>query len=380
MTVYVLDKSKLPVTVIDTYQSLIWTKRYYDCGDFELYMPANTDLLEYLQPDYFLTRDDDESVMVIEKIQIRTDAENGDTFIISGRSLESILTRRIFNKQFLLTSIGSIESAIWACVQECTGAHSGGREPYRAIPSLSVDMSGESIWVGTIRAQFTGDTLLDGIISICKQKSIGFRMIFQGSYMLLQMYKGTEVPVVFSPEFDNVVNSTYVFDNTNFANTVYCAGEGEGSARRWVSVIKGTFANRPTGLDLHEFFADARDVSSNNGAINAYDYSEMLSERASAILSEHAAAEGLEAEVEPDATYQYKNDYNLGDIVKVANGYGAETSKRIIEIIECWDDTGYSVIPTFEEVQDEKPSMPILRDSTGAILRDSTGAILLVRE
>ena len=78
MEIYVLDSRNnyTPVGVIDSYTSLIWTKRYYNYGDFELYLPASDNLLDILRPDFFITRDDDDSVMVIEKIQIQTDAES----------------------------------------------------------------------------------------------------------------------------------------------------------------------------------------------------------------------------------------------------------------------------------------------------------------
>ena len=40
MDLYVLNKSLETTGVIDSYESLIWTPRYYTYGDFELYLPA----------------------------------------------------------------------------------------------------------------------------------------------------------------------------------------------------------------------------------------------------------------------------------------------------------------------------------------------------
>lgn len=85
MDIYVLDENLSQIACIDNYKSLIWTKRYYQCGDFELYLPANKGLLEILQIDRYIIRDDDTSVMVIEKIEIETDLENGDYIICSDR-------------------------------------------------------------------------------------------------------------------------------------------------------------------------------------------------------------------------------------------------------------------------------------------------------
>ena len=347
MDVYVLNASYEPVAVIDSFKSLIWTKRYFACGDFELYIPADKSLLEYLQPDNFLVRDDDDSVMVIEKLLLQTDAESGDFFIVSGRSLESILYRRIFNRQFLLDNTGSMSAAIQAMVTECTTVHSGSGT-YRQIPGLTVAVNSFS---GNMKVQFTGQTLLDAIISICQPKGLGVKMTISGSNLLISVYEGSEVNVTFSPEFDNLINSKYSYDKTNFANTAIVAGEGQGSARRWVTVINVPFAVRPSGLALREMFVDARDVSSNDGEISQSDYNDMLIARGDEQLAEHTVTESFEAEIEPRMTYQYKRDYNLGDIVTVVNEYGVTAKPRIVEIIESWDDTGYTAIPTFDSLE-----------------------------
>lgn len=340
MDVYVLNPSHFPIAIIDVYQSLIWTKRYYTYGDFELCIPANDGLLQYLKPDYFLQRDDDDSIMVIERLEIRTDTENGDFFIVSGRSLESILLRRVFKTTFSMQINGSLNGAVWALVQNCT---SGGRD----IPGLTVNMKDS---IGTdVTAQFTGKTLLDAITAICQPQKVGIKMTFDGLRIYLSLYQGNEVDVIFSPDFDNMINSKYEFDYANFANFVYVAGEGEGLNRK----VLGLSAGMPqTGINLREVYVDARDISSNDGDISTEEYDKMLRQRGMKKLSdEYMAVETFEAEIDPQASFQYKKDYNLGDVVTVTNEYGVTAKPRIIEIIESWDDTGYTVIPTFDALE-----------------------------
>lgn len=378
MDVYVLDGSYEPIAVLDSFRSLIWTKRYYNCGDFELYIPADDSLLEFLQPDYFLVRDDDDSVMVIESLEVQTDAENGDFFIVTGRSLESILLRRIFTRQFILNNTGTLAQAIQSMVTECTTVHNpihGQPTDFRKITGLTVDLS--SSFDGEMQVQFTGTTLLDAIISICQPREIGIKMTLSPKKLLLSVYQGSKVEVTFSPEFDNLINSKYIFDKSQLANAAYVGGEGSGSSRKWASVLKGTLANPPSGLQLRELYVDARDISSNDGEVNAYEYGNMLSARGNEKLAEHSVTETFEAEIEPQMTYQYKVDYNLGDIVTVTNEYGITANPRIVEIIESWDENGYTVIPTFDNL--EVAAKIVLRDSKGFVLRDSTGAILTVK-
>ena len=49
--------------------------------------------------------------------------------------------------------------------------------------------------------------------------------------------------------------------------------------------------------------------------------------------------------------YIYKKDYNLGDIVSIINEYGISIKARICEILENQDENGYSMEPTFENVE-----------------------------
>ena len=37
----------------------------------------------------------------------------------------------------------------------------------------------------------------------------------------------------------------------------------------------------------------------------------------------------------------------------VETSYGISTHPRIVEIIENWDETGYKLVPTFEEMEVE---------------------------
>ncbi len=345
MDVYVLNKSFKPVVVIDTFKSLIWTKRYYTYGDFELYIPADESLLAYLQPDYFLARDDDDSVMVIEKLEAQTDIENGDFFIVSGRSLESILTRRVIATQTTINTQSPILGIQQLMFDQCLNSDN----QYRYISNLSVDT--ESLTIPeTFRAQYTGNILLTAITEICMRYGFGMKMILSDSNMVLSFYQGKQVDVIFSQEFDNLINSDYVFDYTKYANFAQVAGEGEGTSRRTVGVtMQGTMES---GLRLREIYVDARDISSDAGAISDSEYNAMLTERGKENLaSEHSVTETFEAEIEPERPFAYKIDYNLGDIVTVTNEYGVTANPRIVEIIESWDETGYKAVPAFDALE-----------------------------
>lgn len=338
MELYILENFS-PVAVIDEFISLLWVKRHYTCGEFEVCLNADEKYISFIKYKNLIVRDDDETVMVIEKFKVSTDAENGDTFIIAGRSLESILSYRVIAWLTNINNLSPIEA-----VKTLINANQG----YRRLDGLVID---DSLVISeTMSTQYTGDNLMSVVTEICKRFKFGFKMTLSGSTITLSFYKGRKTDVVFSPEFDNLISSEYEFDYTNFANCAYIAGEGEGGYRKW-SGINPTSA---VFLDLKEIFVDAKDISSKttDGELSENEYRQKLVQRGYEKLSEHNVIQSFDSEVSPDMTFHYRTDYNLGDIVTVSDGYGAVSNPRITEIIESWDESGYSVVPTFEEEQE----------------------------
>lgn len=80
-------------------------------------------------------------------------------------------------------------------------------------------------------------------------------------------------------------------------------------------------------------------------------YSVYLLNRGYEKLSEYGTKVTFEGSVEPNVTFKYKYDYTLGDIVTVENEYGIKLEARIVEVIETFDEKGYSVEPKFEYME-----------------------------
>ena len=69
-------------------------------------------------------------------------------------------------------------------------------------------------------------------------------------------------------------------------------------------------------------------------------------------LAAFGAVTAFEGTIEPRGTFEYKTDYDLGDLVTVQSNYGVSAVVRITEVIEKDDGNGYSVEPAFEYVED----------------------------
>lgn len=345
MEFYVVNTNLEIVGIVDEYKSAIWTERYYSSGDFELYVSASPKMMALIQKNEFVVRmDDPTKAMVVESIKLTTDAENGDFLIITGKSLSSLLSRRIVWKQ--TTYAGQLEKVIQRMVTDSF------IDPEEAERQVSFFELGEDAEITTdVKAQFSGEPVEDAIANVCKPHKIGYRcsLDLARKKIVFSIYAGKDRSfnqstypfVVFSPDFDNLLKSSYSNDDLKFKNVAQVAGEGEGTARQIVTV--GT----ATGLNRFETFVDAKGQSTNDGEINEATYADLLAQKGLERLADLATTEKMDSEVAPNQTYQLGVDYFLGDVVEVINEYGIEMTPRVTEVIECQNDAGYTCIPTF---------------------------------
>ena len=352
MELLVLDTEFKSSATLDIFESLIWTDRYFECGDFEIYTPAESEIMKMLQKGYYLYLKESEHIMIIEDVEIETDAEEGAHLKITGRSLESILDRRIIWGQAILS--GSLQDGIKKLLNENVISPS---DENRKIPNFSFEESTDArIKAIVLEAQYYSDNLYDTIVDICKNAGIGFKIVLNGTNLVFSLYMGddrsysqTENPyVVFSPGFDNLMNSNYIESTRTLKNVTLVAGEGEGSDRKTTTVYLGSSA--ASGLDRREIFTDASGVSQTveGGTLSDTEYLSQLAQKGNEELSNNTETVSFEGEVDISATYTYDEDYFLGDVVQVGNEFGNEARCRITEFVRSQDETGNEYYPTFE--------------------------------
>lgn len=339
------------IGLIDVFESLIWTERYYEAGNFELYTLMDSNLFSMIEPDDILWLKDSDQVMLIEETEISTDVETGTHLKISGRSLESVLERRIIWNQTVLN--GNFQNAIKRLLNENVISPS---IPERKIPNVVfVDSTDPAITGLTISAQFTGDNLYDTLKTLCETYEVGFRIILDDQNRLcFSLYAGAdrsydqvENPyVIFSPKFENLVDSNFLESSKTLKTVALVAGEDSGQNRRTrvVSVSDGT------GLDRREMYVDARDIQSERDdgtVIPDAEYLASLDHRGEQKLAENTYVKAFEGGIETHNMFVYGVDFFKGDIVQIENEFQIASKVRILEIIRSEDESGYSVYPTF---------------------------------
>jgi hypothetical protein len=355
MNLTILNTNLDAVAIVDTYESFIWTDRYCESGDFELYSAMREDILAYIKKDYYLQNGDSEHIMVIENLLISSDTENGNHIKVTGRSLESILDRRIVWGQKTIS--GNLQAGIETLLNECIVYPSDNN---RKIGNFIFETSIDPAITGlTIDAQYTGDNLYDVIRKICEERGIGFKVTLDDyKQFVFKLYAGTDrsydqasVPyVIFSPNFENIINSNYIESKHSLKNITLVGGEGEGAARKYTTVGNGS------GLNRRELFTDARDISSDIGdgvILTDDEYTAQLQQRGREKLAENTDIISFEGQVETTIMFKYGEDFFNGDVVQISNEYGHETKARILEIVMSENEEGISMYPTFKTITKE---------------------------
>ena len=348
MEIYVLDMDANILDIVDNYQSCIWTQQFFGQGDFEIVVPATAHYIDLLQKERLLCRDKDRSdnafnnVMLIENIKIVADWEEGNTITVSGRSLKSIVGRRIVWKQ--MNQTGNVETSIRQVITENVINPS---ITARKINNFTLDsVAGIT---DTMEVQLFGENIAEWLESVSNTYGFGWDVIIKNKKFVFQLIKGVNrsysqtvnTPVVFSPDYDNLLASTYDYSRAEYSNAALVGGEGEGVSQRTATV--GT----ASGLERYESYIDGSSVSSNGAIITVEQYTKLLQDYGKDQLSTTAFTESFEGKVISNGNYVLNQDYFLGDVVQVINEYGISATPRIIEIIESEDETGISTVPTF---------------------------------
>jgi hypothetical protein len=351
MEIYVYTPDFINVCIIDTYQSFIWTDRLNEPGDFELYTPVTQKILDYCVEGNYLSIKDSEYTMIIENREIRTDLEDGPIITITGRSLESILGRRIIWSTTNLD--GNLQNGIKTLINDNIISPSIAD---RAISNFVFkDSEDDKITSLTMDNQYTGDNLLEVIEELCSTNKIGFRILLNDDNEFeFELYAGVDmsynqdtVPwIVFSPNYENLLNSVYKENTDECKNVALVAGEDQSENRVTRVVGEGS------GLTRRELYVDARDLRSND--ISTSEYYQQLDERGKEKLNDCKVEKKFESECETTKQFEYGVDFKLGDIVQVENEYGIGAPARITEFIISDENDDMKRYPTFEIVEDEE--------------------------
>lgn len=324
MEVYVFDKNLNPLGSLNSVSDLMWETVCIDAGSFELWCALTEDNLDLLEEDRILNTDDEpDSAGFIELVNLTTGSDGLKKLHVAGRTCEGYFDfRSVFPVHIKSGAVSTI-------VYDLLDKHVvNPTDQLRAIPIIRLPSSQPSLG-SSITYQNTGDTVLNQLYSLCGANSLRFRLKLLKEQKKLEFELSStqdrtidqqvNTPVYISSELDDILDSNYTKNKSNYRNVAIVAGEDSGTERKIVQV--GLMS--ASGVDRREVFIDARDVQSetDTGIATEAQYSSMLSERGLSKLEDYKSSETFDATLRSyDSSYEYGVDFNLGDIVTVYDG------------------------------------------------------------
>lgn len=349
MEIYVLNGFET-IGIINVFESCIWNVQYFSQNDFQLVLPADQEAMDMLTLGRYLVRAEDvtatgyNNVMAIQDVIVDFDSDRGWILTLKGKGLKNeILKKRIVWSQTNLNGLAEV-----GIRQVITDNIISPSDNARKINDVVLDTINN--YDETIDMQLLGENLAAWLEEICTTYGYGWDVKIDNSKYVFMLYKGTDrtyeggnTPVVFSPEYDNLLTSSYEHNLELYKNAALIGGEGEGTAQRTAAI--GT----ATGMNRYEDFIDGSSVSSNGEIITLETYIKMLKDYGQTQINQTVMTEKISGSIDPDGMYKLNRDYFLGDIVQIDNGNGIAAVTRITEIIYAEDESGTSVVPTFSE-------------------------------
>ena len=133
MVLYVYDAAMTLHGVIDQITSLIWTRRYWSCGEFALLVPFTDQHVRLLQKRRLIMPGGDVEAAEIQYLNIKKNAEGLEEIEVQGKFLPCWIGKRIVLNSIVAPD--NLQNILYRIVRENVTAPS---VTARKIPGVSI--------------------------------------------------------------------------------------------------------------------------------------------------------------------------------------------------------------------------------------------------
>jgi hypothetical protein len=356
MEVYILDDLLRRTAVIDRFNSMIWTERWREKGDFELVVNSTPAMRGLLKTGNQLVITESDRVMEVEYVEDAHDDEGRKLLKVTGPSLEYMLENRVATDG--MTGLGTTTDwtitgtpgniARYIFDQICRLGLLSTSDIIPFIQPGSLYPTGSIGETATIfQAEIPISSVYAAIKDLCDQYEMGFRLVRNAdqSELYFDIYSGDNrttqqsslAPVIFSPDLDNMKNTTEVKSIKDYKNVAYVFGKNGAEI-----VYADNVSADTSGFARRVMFVDAKDVEDAAGPT----LTSILRNKGLDALAKQRPITALDGEISQSSQYKYGRDYRLGDLVEMRSEDGATNQMRVTEQIFVCDNEGDRSYPT----------------------------------
>lgn len=366
MEVYALDSLFRRIEVVDRFESMIWTERWSDIGEFELQLQSTQGNRKLFKTGTRLAITESNRVMTVETAESSSDTDGKRLLKVKGRSLEAMLDDRLA----VGTMAGYTPMTEWMLQGKATDivrtmftaiCVDGQLHPSDVIPFITMGQtlyppdtipeSPEEVIVHQKPA-----TLYKAMKDVADIYDFGFRLYRNGdaSQLFFNVFTGSDrtlqqdslTPVVFSQELQNLMNTTEFNTIEKTKNVAYVLWEHPDTHVMYREVVYAPEVDpsNMTGFDRRVTYVSGEiqdDDKGDDALISAALIRQGLDE-----LAKNRAFTGFDGEISQYAQYKYDKDYFLGDMVVMQDTNGLRNNMRVTEQIFVSDHEGDRSYPT----------------------------------
>lgn len=360
MELYVYSSEMELQGIVEKIASLIWTRRYWSCGEFKLLVPFTEEHSRMLVKNNIIMKRGDDEAAQIRYVSITKNSQGLEEIEVQGKFLIAWIGKRIIKKQIITND--TTQNILYRIVRENV---TNPADTARKIPDVSIATDDEDTESGVIdytSEQYTNAQL--AAETAAKAAKLGIRMQTDartGAHVF-SVYEGRDLtagntagnaPCIFSQEFDNIVEQEYTNSVENLKTTAFVGGEEKEGVARKVAEVGGSAA----GLAREEVFINATDIvqeyEDDDGeqvTLTDTEYLALLSARGAEELEQYAETLSFGSKINTFANLIYRTDYDLGDRVTCVNKrWGIRIDVRITEIAETYQNNVEEIDITFGE-------------------------------
>lgn len=360
MELYVYSSEMELQGIVEKIASLIWTRRYWSCGEFKLLVPFTEEHSRMLVKNNIIMKRGDDEAAQIRYVSITKNSQGLEEIEVQGKFLITWIGKRIIKKQIITND--TTQNILYRIVRENV---TNPADTARKIPDVSIatdDADTESGVIDYTSEQYTNAQLAAETAAKAAKLGIRMRTDARTGAHVFSVYEGRDLtasntagnaPCIFSQEFDNIVEQEYTNSVENLKTTAFVGGEEKEGVARKVAEVGGSAA----GLAREEVFINATDIvqeyEDDDGTqvtLTDAEYLALLSARGAEELEQYAETLSFGSKVNTFANLIYRTDYDLGDRVTCVNKrWGIRIDVRITEIAETYQNNVEEIDITFGE-------------------------------
>jgi hypothetical protein len=361
MEVYILDSLYRDVQVVDDFNSCIWTERHRAWGDFEIHIQSTQTNRRRLVPGVRLAMSSSYRIMMVETVEDSTDDSGVTQLKVTGRSLEAILDSRAAlsalvdtttTPKWILTGTpGDIMRQIFHDICVTGTLDAGDIIPMVTEGSIFPPDTIEEI-TDEVELDLDPTTVYAAIKGIADIYLMGFRLVRDPvtNTLYWDVYTGsdrtttqTDLPaVIFSPDMDNLQNTTELVSNAIYKNVAYVV-----SPVGFEVVYPLDVDPSVAGFSRQVILVNASDITDTDPDVA----SAKMIQKGKDALAQNRNVRAFDGELNQDSAYKYGVDYNLGDLVEQTNVDGVTNQMQVTEQIFVSDEQGERSYPTLSLFQ-----------------------------